>query len=373
MQRPPISILCSALVLILLLLPHPAYAQRSSLPKWKQRRSALDQVHIIDEFRIYYTLQGDDALPETHDLNNNGIPDRIENIALQLTTARDLYTETFKLRHPLESSRYKNQAQFIDVNVGSLPLSPTFDAEKTKGNGSAGDEVVNYYRPGDPEPGSSVLTMDISKTLDHKNLTPAHELFHLFQSSYTMFKASWFAEGTARWVEFVFREGSGRPKDLPYTKPEQEKLFAMKYDAEGFWSGLAQAAYPQEAINVPSELLRRTYVGSNDPVVRDTKFRGALLIKPLLEALDKTDDQAVIDFNLKTYDWSEAQQRSPLNNPYILSAIIAVASKHASNSQAIRSMVQNLPTRSQHTTLSIKGWMIHLNGLLKRDDPEATA
>ncbi len=345
MQRQPSPHFYRALALALLLLPFSAYAQRPSLPKWKQRRSALNQVHIVDEFRIYYTLQGSDALPENQDINNNAVPDRIENIALQLTTARDIYTKTFKLRHPLESPRYKNQAQFIDVNVGSLPLSPTFDAEKIKGNGSAGDEVVNYYRPSDPEAGLSVLTMDISKTLGHKNLTPAHELFHLFQSSYTMFKASWFTEGTARWVEFAFREGSGRPKELPLTKSEQEKLFAMKYDAEGFWSGLAQAAYPQEPIKVPSDLLRRTYVGSKDPVIRDTKFRGALLIKPLLEALDKTDDQVTAKLELKPFSWSETQQRSADNNSYIWSAIVDTVAGHASNSPALRSMIKNLPAK----------------------------
>ncbi|MFK5921991.1 MAG: hypothetical protein QM496_07415 [Verrucomicrobiota bacterium] len=345
MQRPPTSISCSALALTLLLLflPHPVYAQRSSLPKWKQRRSALPQVHIVDEFRIYYTRQGNDALPEIQDLNNNAIPDRIENIALQLTTARELYTHVLKLRHPLESPRYKNQARFIDVNVGSLPLSPTFDAEKIKGNGSAGDEVINYYRPSDPEAGIQVLTMDISKTLGHKNLTPAHELFHLFQSSYTMFKNSWFTEGTARWTEFAFREGSGRPKDLPLTKSEQEKLFAMKYDAEGFWSGLAQAAFPQKPINVPAELLRRTYVGSKDPVIRDTKFHGALLILPLLQALDKTDDRVTAKLKLKPFGWSETQQRSADNNPYIWSAIVDIVAKQASTSSALRSMIKNLP------------------------------
>src|SRR5690606_26182465 len=101
-----------------------ARAQQSELPAWKQRRSALERTHQVGEFRIYFALQGEDSLPDAGDKNGNRIPDRIDNIALQLTTARDLYTEVLALRHPLESRRYKGQAKFIDVHVGTLPLTP---------------------------------------------------------------------------------------------------------------------------------------------------------------------------------------------------------------------------------------------------------
>jgi len=56
-----------ALVLLafLTIMPVVAIAQRpAQLLKWKQRRSALDRKHAVDEFRIYYTLSGDDALPD---------------------------------------------------------------------------------------------------------------------------------------------------------------------------------------------------------------------------------------------------------------------------------------------------------------------
>ncbi len=320
-------------------------AERPTLPQWKKRRSGLDKIHIVDEFRIYYTLQGDDALPKTQDLNKNSIPDQIENLALQLTTARDLYTDVFKLRHPLESPRYKDEAEFIDVHVGALPLSTPFNPDKIKGNGSAGDAAINYYRPSDPEAGITALTIDISRKLDTSNLSPAHELFHLFQYGYTMFKGSWFTEGTARWTESAFRKGSGHPTELPLTKSDQEKLFALSYDAEGFWSKLAQTAYPRDRLDVPADLLRHTYIGSKERIIRDEKFLGASLLKPLLEALDAADDRVTAELKLKTFGWPEALQRSADNNPYIWSAIVEVASEHSANSKAIQSMIQSLPVK----------------------------
>jgi hypothetical protein len=99
-----------------------ASAQRPKLAEWKKRRTGLDRKLVVDEFRIYYSLSGEDALPDVADVNRNSIPDRIDNIALQLVTARKLFVDVLKLRHPLQGPRYKDQAKFIEVHVGSIPF-----------------------------------------------------------------------------------------------------------------------------------------------------------------------------------------------------------------------------------------------------------
>jgi len=312
--------------------------ERPPLPEWKKRRSALDGKHTVNEFRIYYTLKGDDALPDVVDLNKNSIPDRIENIALQLMTARRLYTDVLKLRHPLESPRYKDKAKFIDVHVGSLPFEPG----GAKNKGSSGDAVVNYYRASDPAAGIGVLTIDVSKTLPTQNVTPAHELFHLFQYGYTMFKVGWFLEGTARWSEFTLREGSGGPKGVPLTQDGLSNLFSKKYEAHGFWNTLAHASDSRGRLPIPADLLRVTYIGTNDPIISDRQFHGALLLRQLLEALDEADDKVTASLEIEPFGWKEAQQRSPDNNPYVWSAVIDVSRKYSRRSSAIRTMVDNL-------------------------------
>ena len=198
---------------------------------------ALDRRFVCEEFRIYYTLEGDQALPaaDRQDHDRDGVPDKIQSLALQLVTARRCYVEVLGLRHPFESPRYRGRVKFIDVNVWDLGGNK---------NGMAGDAIVNYHRPSDPPEGVEVLTIDLSTKLSPRNLSPAHELFHVFQNGYTLFKAPWYYEGTARWSEDLLRAGAGEAGPLPATRAELEDLFKLSYDASRFWQALARATDP---------------------------------------------------------------------------------------------------------------------------------
>ena len=230
----------------------------------------------------------------------------------------------------MKSPRYQGKAKFIDVNVGTLPLSTIFDPDKVKGNGSAGDAVVNYHRGCDVSSGGvGVLTIDISKTLSTGNLSPAHELFHLFQYGYTAFKNAWFLEGTARWVESAFRKGGGTPEALPLTQEDRTKLFAMSYKAGGFWNQLARSGDSLGNLDLPEELLDRSYIGSEKPIIEDAHFYGSSLIKLLLEALDDADDRANQGSEIEVDAWPESRQRSSDNDLFLWSALLQAAEEYA--------------------------------------------
>jgi len=188
-------------------------AAEESIPEWKKKRIALNECCVEGEFRVFYALEGESALSREQqtDTDENGVPDKVQNIARQLVVARRLYVEVFKLRHPFESPRYRDRVKFFDVHVASMP-DGTY--------GSAGDGIVNYMRPTDPKGGYEVLTIDVTKDVPCTNLTPAHELFHEFQNGYTLFKNAWYAEGTARWAEYALREGVGQAGQLPQVRRE---------------------------------------------------------------------------------------------------------------------------------------------------------
>ena len=219
-----------------------------SWPKWQQSRVALERHFVREEFRIHYTFCGANALPAADQLDrdHDGVPDKIQNIALQLVTARRCYVEVLGLRHPFESPRYKGRVNFIDVNVWSL-------GDK---NGSAGDAVVNYHRPSDPPEGVEVVTIDLDAKLPPRNLSPAHELFHVFQNGYSQFKNAWYYEGMARWSEDLLREGLAAAGTLPANTIELEDLLKLSYDASRFWQALARATDPAGKVRVPPELRR---------------------------------------------------------------------------------------------------------------------
>lgn len=91
--------------------------------EWRERRGALREMHQTGEFRIFYSLSGRDALRNIKDSNSNGVPDYVDGIAKKLIVARNLYDHEMHLRHPLRSPRYKNEADFVDVNLLSFPLT----------------------------------------------------------------------------------------------------------------------------------------------------------------------------------------------------------------------------------------------------------
>jgi len=49
------------------------------------------------------------------------------------------------------------------------------------------------------------------------NSTPAHELFHLYQYGYALFKQRWYLEGMAKWMETVFKPEE--PVSIAMTAP----------------------------------------------------------------------------------------------------------------------------------------------------------
>lgn len=91
----------------------------------------LEKEYVEDDFHIFYSLQGRDALRYQYDSSGSGVPDSIKDIAGQLQAAKYLYSSVLGLRFPLQQKIYA-QARQINVYVLQLP----------KGNGLAFDRVA---------------------------------------------------------------------------------------------------------------------------------------------------------------------------------------------------------------------------------------
>ena len=302
-------------------------------PKWQQCRVVLDKCLVRDEFRIYYALSDNDALLslDRGDCNGNGVPDKIENIARQLVAARRVFVEVMGLRHPFEGSRYKGRVKFIDVHVRGLKV-----------NGSAGDAIVNYHRPSDPPQGVEVLTIDISKKLPCRNLTPAHELFHIFQNGYTLFKNAWYYEGMARWSESALGKGAGIAGPLPTSAVDVTELFKLKYGASCFWLAAARETDKLGRIRLPEALRALKYVGTETSVIGDDLFCGTALMRALLEELDRADEIVSRKRGLAALDWKEVEQRSSANDRHIWAATMNVCRRFQAASPALACMTEQL-------------------------------
>lgn len=297
----------------------PVGAQLPAAPK------PVDKVHQAGRIRIYFQTEGKDAVNPA-DLNHNGVPDQVEDAATQTRAAYMLFVDTLGFPDPFKADRF-HSAAFLDIRFRNK--------EELGSNGKAYDELQRFNRAGDP-PKTLSLAFNLATSVNpSSNLTPSHEFFHIIQYSVTFFKNRWFTEGTARWSERALGLGASGPVryDGPWPLPDEKRtaLFGMAYDAsENFWNALAIKDDPEGRIpesSVSTELKQLTYVNGTK-VLQDLKFNGWQLLREVLRELDKADDVA---FRELGYDrWSEANQTSERNNPFILQAVMnAVHSREA--------------------------------------------
>ena len=280
-------------------------------------------MHVHDEFRIFYTLDGEHRLPDARDANRNGVPDKVEDVATQLVVGRRIFSEVMDLTHPMRQARNARTAS-IDV----------FLFKMEKGNGRSYDEATNYRLGIDGPQGHCALRIDLLNSHSNQNVSPAHELFHQYQYGYTMFKARWLLEGTARWAEYALRPGAGPERPLPGTlQALQAQVFSESYAASAMWNRLATLLDPGGRLELPPDLMRITYTDGS-PVVHDGQLRGAALMKALFEALGPLDHQVSARNGWATFGWKEEDQRLAAHDAEIFREVLKVVRALAQRSGA---------------------------------------
>lgn len=265
---------------------------------WKTPREALDQRLIQDEFRIYYTLEGENAFPPGAASSQGGARTAglLVDLAAQLARASHFYHEKLGLAKPLGGARYRD-TRWIEVHVLKL------DGQ----TGSTGDASIVYrYRNFDGA--SPALTISLSNRWLPPNLTPNHEVFHAYQYGYTFFKNAWFLEGMARSMESAFLGGEALTDTLPRTQTQLQQLKGRSYGADLFWNRLIQLCDASCIGNAPK-------TGSCQPRGR---MLGGGIVRAALEQYQTLDKEAARLRGIDPNDWPEDEQWSELNNPYLL-------------------------------------------------------
>ncbi|WP_370264304.1 hypothetical protein [Limnobacter sp.] len=177
-------------------------------------------------FRLFYTTEGIHAVSDD-DGNRNGIPDRVDDILIQLIAADWWFENVLKLTPPLQQARYAHAAG-IELHIMNLDT----------GSGLAFDEPTKPSWYEGLIANSPTLKIKLSARVDARsNPTPAHELFHLYQYGYTSFKTQWFTEGMARWIEGPF---SKRSMFISRSAPmDCRALSGMSYNASVWFEALS--------------------------------------------------------------------------------------------------------------------------------------
>ncbi|PRD41172.1 hypothetical protein C5748_22695 [Phyllobacterium phragmitis] len=224
-------------------------------------------------------------------------------------------------RDPLESPRYR-YSKYIDINLLS-----------TKANGLAFDAMARH--PLSPNRGGDCsLHITLSVNLQDRASIAArwfvvsHEMFHLYQYGYTLFKRAWVNEPLAKWAEYALRKRDmypleAPPEALPATTCEIDSLIAnpVSREANRFWSRLVQLMDSSDAkIHLPPTLMQEEYVGG-EKVFKDDTLRGVGFIAAVFQTLDAEDDAISHLNNWSAYAWHEKDQISRHHDGRILAAI----------------------------------------------------
>jgi hypothetical protein len=301
--------------------------------------SQMEHVFVRDEFHVFYALTGSQALPDRTDRNANDVPDSVEDVAAQLVAARKLFSDVMQLRHPLQQARYAHASAIY-----------VFLADIGKGRGSAFDEVSSYADVPDGK-NRCVLRINLHRDNLVQGVSPTHELFHLYQYGYSMFKVRWFTEGTARWAEYAIRSGQAPEQLLPADEVAlDQRLLGRTYAAGGIWNRLAVLLDPVGRLRLPVDLQAMTYLDGT-PIVGDDVLHGVSFMRALLEELGKESLQVSRQEGWQSYSWHEADQQSAAYNAAILRAVLAAINAQANQSEArneeLESFVQTLRRRSE--------------------------
>lgn len=278
----------------LLASPHWALA---NCPK---ATAAPSQEYAVDGFVLQYELSGPDALENQADTNRNNVPDLVEDAATQFLTMKRLMLH-FGFTDPVKQARYQSRnVQHVQVRFLDM-----------KGNGLAYDEPAMNAK------GDCVLQISLSNKLTARNLSPAHEWFHLVQYGYTPFKRPWFLEGMARWSESALRKDNSKSGG---SKVGDSDLFAQSYDAVWYWAELANASSESKRSSWPRGVRQAKYL-NGDPVIQDEVLIGPVRMRKALESLASLGAAESKKRQLDPYNWPESVQRLPEHDAAMKQAI----------------------------------------------------
>lgn len=259
---------------------------------------AHDQTHIESVDGIHFFVEAADQ--------RGGLASaRLDDLERQLVVADVLYRDVLGLTRPLLMPRYQ-RANFIMVILRD---------DQTRG-GLAYDEVVRSSTAPDCHIRMS-LGGEVNAAL---NVTPAHELFHLYQNAHMMFKQAWVHEGLARWSETLLRGGVQKGHPLPATIEALETVMQEGYDAALFWQRLFYLIDSQGDISIPGEAQDKRYHDGSQ-VIAATALYGSAFLPQLFSSLNEAGVVLAHQEQWPVYGWAEADQRSLRHNEAILSAV----------------------------------------------------
>lgn len=263
---------------------------------------------------VIYEEEGDASVKDKTDLNSNGVPDVIEDIATQVNAAREVFNDVFNFPDPLASGRYKNVTS-IEIDISTKDVM----------NKNTGQAFNNVRKNSKHDPNERALHLRIVNTINpHKNVTPTHEYFHLVQYGATYFTNKWFLEGMARWSQDAVSEIKKYPggTEIPVTlnsTAAQNKIYKEQYKAASMlWYPLA--VNKRDKAKIPASLMNKYKYVDGSPVFHDDIFYGPNVMREVIREMKLKEEVAAANFG-SVSEWRKKGARDEQNNEIIMDCV----------------------------------------------------
>jgi hypothetical protein len=259
----------------------PTVAERAPTAKPEPKQAyieTLDKRFIHEPYHVYYTDEGDSAFGKTAAEADN----LARAMTRQLRRGQSFFEKELGLDFVLKQPRYRDVAN-IDVRMSYMPSF-------AMGNAGSGRIQVNrnphFFEPDAPAPKS--LRLSISTRWRPGNLTPEHEVFHLFQYGYGFFANLWYLEGLASAFGPTFDDLRGNVYDtspLPDSVPKLQALLDLDKPGEAsrFWRRVMGRCEP----GCPAQWQGDRYA------VPDVKMCGKRLVGSFMKGLPRAEQTAI--------------------------------------------------------------------------------
>ena len=276
--------------------------------------SANAEIYQQGVIYVIYDVEGARAVKNKADINSNGVPDVIEDIATQINAAREVFNGVFDFPDPLNCEHFKKVTS-IEIDIESKAAMKQFD-------GLAYDRIRKKSKH---NPNERVLYLKIANTTDpHKNSTAAHEYFHLVQYAANYFRNHWYLEGMARWSQDVVEKIEHYPSgwDLSVTLKSsfsEKQIYHGKYNIADFlWYPLAVRM--KDKTKIPGKLTRKYKYVDGSPVFHDNIFYGPNIMLKILHIMKSKEKIAAAQFG-GFEKWIKEGRAAEQNNKIILNCV----------------------------------------------------
>ena len=157
----------------------------------------MNEIYQTSHFNIHYDNDGSSGSVSLNDVNDNSIPDYVENMGLIFEDVYHFFKDSMGYDITFLNSQNVGNNKY-DIFIDNLPTNYFAITYTTSFINQASTSCGSYIKMRNNYNGAAFQNIT---ELENIKITAAHEFFHAIQFSYNCYERFWLMEATAVWSE----------------------------------------------------------------------------------------------------------------------------------------------------------------------------